>query len=146
MSFYLSALAVVILILFGLLLMRKVRTQTSRQPQPKTDVPLTPQAQLYKLQKNERFWGVSVESHCSASSGLAGKQFPIDAAPVIPVRGCEAPTCKCSYFGLPERRQQGERRSGQDRRRSLRIESEERRAERPRRKVDLISWQSYRHL
>ena len=76
MSFYLSALAVVILILFGLLLLRKMRTQASRQPQPKADVPLTPQAQLYKLQKNERFWGVSVESHCSASSGLAGKQFP----------------------------------------------------------------------
>lgn len=146
MSYALFTLAAVVLALLGLFLFRARRKQEPSRLEPKADVPLTPQAQLYKLQKSEKFWGVSVESHCSASSGLAGGKFPLDAAPVLPVRECEAPACKCSYFGLPERRLQTDRRGGQDRRRSLRMESEDRRTERPRRRVDLVSWQAYRHL
>jgi hypothetical protein len=146
MEYALLVLACVALASIGLFLVRNRSRGGSTLAQSKIDIPLTPQAQLYKLQKSEKFWGVSVESHCSASSRLAGKKFPLESAPVLPVRECEAPACKCSYFGLPDRRIETDRRGGQDRRRSMRMESEERRAERPRRKADLVSWQAYRHL
>lgn len=146
MGYALIALAAVILIILGLIVSRSRSKRGPGQAATEADIPLTPQAQLYKLQKNEKFWGVSIESHCSASSRLAGKQFPLEAAPVLPVRDCEAPACKCSYFGLPNRRIRTDRRSGLDRRLALRMEGTERRAERPRRQDDLISWSAYRHL
>lgn len=146
MSYALIALAAVILIILGLFLYRIRAKRALGQATIETDIPLTPQAQLYKLQKSEKFWGVSVESHCSASSRLAGKQFSLEAAPVLPVRECEAAACKCSYFGLPDRRIRTDRRSGMDRRLALRMEGTERRAERPRRNDELVSWSAYRHL
>lgn len=149
MSYALIALAAVILIILGLYLYHLYRMRPKHAPgqaEIEVDIPLTPQAQLYKLQKSEKFWGVSVESHCSASSRLAGEKFPLQAAPVLPVRDCEAPACKCSYFGLPDRRLRADRRTGIDRRRALRMEGTERRAERSRRESDLVSWSAYRHL
>jgi hypothetical protein len=109
-------------------------------------VDTSPQKQLAKLQANDIFWGVSVESHCRASSRLAGQKFPFDVAPVIPVANCDAEVCKCCFIGLPERRRRSERRSGIDRRGSLRMESSDRRDERPRRRADLDSWVTYGHL
>ena len=74
-----DVLAAVILITLGLFLYRMRAKRPPGQATFKSDTPLTPQAQLYKLQKNEKFWGVSIESHCSASSRLAGKatQHPV---------------------------------------------------------------------
>ena len=107
---------------------------------------LTPQAQLHKLQHSGKFWGVSVESHCRASSSLAGGQFTFDSPPILPVQGCEEASCHCCLRGLPDRRKHRERRSGKDRRLGLRMESSDRRSQRPRRKDDRNSWATYSHL
>jgi hypothetical protein len=146
MEYALFALGGVILTLIGLLLFRAQRRQEPDPEQIEQPTRLTPQAQLYKLQKSDKFWGVSVESHCGASSRLAGQHFPFDEAPHLPVNDCNAAACICSYIGLPDRRMRDERRRGQDRRGAMRMESTERRADRPRRKDDLINWNSYRHF
>jgi hypothetical protein len=107
---------------------------------------LTPGAQLNKLQQSGRFWGVSVESHCRASSSLAGRQFTFDSPPVLPVDGCTEARCHCCLRGLPDRRERRDRRSADDRRALLRMESGDRRSQRPRRKDDRNSWANYSHL
>lgn len=107
---------------------------------------LTPQAQLHKLKHSGRFWGVGVESHCRASSSLAGRQFTFDSPPMLPVEGCKEASCHCCLRGLPDRRRHRERRSGEDRRLSLRMESSDRRSQRPRRKDDRNSWATHSHL
>ena len=146
MEYALFALGGVILTLIGLLLFRAQRGQEQIPEETEKPIRLTPPAQLYKLQKSDRFWGVSVESHCRASSRLVGQHFPFDEAPHLPVNDCEAGACICSYIGLPDRRFHDDRRRGQDRRGAMRMESTERRAERPRRKDDLVNWNSYRHF
>ena len=146
MDYALIALGGVVAALAGILLYRLLRKNQGTSAI--TDAPkhLTPQAQLRKLQESDIFWGVSVESHCRASSRLAGRQFPFDAVPRLPVENCESEACICRYIGLPERRVRGDRRRGQDRRGALRMEGYERRADRPRRKDDGLNWGTYRHL
>lgn len=107
---------------------------------------LTPQDQILNLQRSGKFWGVSVESHCRASSSLAGRQFAFDSPPILPAEGCEATSCRCCLRGLPDRRKHKERRSGEDRRLGLRMESSDRRTQRARRKDDRNSWATYSHL
>ncbi|MCB1801698.1 MAG: hypothetical protein KDI82_08430 [Gammaproteobacteria bacterium] len=105
-----------------------------------------PSVQLARLKQSNRFWGFRIQSHCRASSRLAGHQYTFDELLPLPVEGCEIQPCACCLTGLPERRLTTDRRSGQDRRRSIRMEENERRAERPRRKADQNSWGSYSHL
>jgi hypothetical protein len=145
MKYTLFALSGVLLAVLGLILFIWRRRNPTPE-EPETSVQLTPPAQLFKLQKADRFRGVSVESHCHASSQLAGQEFPFESAPRLPVSGCEAASCECRFIGLPDRRLQADRRTGQDRRRSMRMEDSERRGERPRRSKDLNSWTAYRHL
>ena len=147
MGYTLFALGGALLGLIGLLLMAQ-RYRSRRQAIAPAEEPvhLSPMAQTLKLQKLNRYWGYRIESHCRASSRLAGQQFPLEGAPPLPVQGCESTTCHCCLIGLPEQRQQFDRRSGQDRRRSIRLEESDRRAERPRRNSDLNSWNSYSHL
>jgi len=146
MEYALFALGGISLTLIGLLLFRAQRQQEPDVEQIEKPIRLTPPAQLYKLQKSDRFWGVSVESHCGASSRLAGRRYPFDEAPHLPVNGCSAAACICNYIGLPDRRLRDDRRRGRDRRSAMRMETPERRAERPRRKIELLSWNAYRHL
>lgn len=148
MQYALFAIAGLLLLLVGYWLLTRRRTQ---RPSIKTGSIVeprhsTPQAQLEKLRGTGRFWGYRIESHCRPSSRLAGRQVPIDEAPPLPVEGCTAGPCGCRLVGIAEQREIIDRRSGQDRRRSLRIDSTDRRADRPRRKGDLNSWGSYSHL
>lgn len=146
MEYALFALGGVILALIGLFIVRATRRKDVVYEQIEERARLSPKAQLQKLQTSENLWGVSVESHCGASSKLVGQTFTFDVAPPLPVIGCTADACICSYIGLPERRLHGERRRGQDRRRALRMEGDERRAERPRREGEHYNWAAYRHL
>lgn len=86
-----------------------------------------PRHHLARLQQTGRFRGVGVTTNCRAAAHLRGREFPFDQAPALPVSGCDAPTCRCSYRGLPERRQGIERRSGIDRRSTPRADGNERR-------------------
>ena len=138
-----------VLVLAALLLLFLVVSQRQRKLNPKLPkkpIRLSPEAQLLKLQNAGNFRGVRIEAHCRASSHLVGEEFSFDAAPHLPVSGCDTAICECGYAGLPERRHLSERRSGRDRRASMRLESDDRRSERPRRKDDINTWAAYSNL
>lgn len=59
---------------------------------------------------------------CQAARGLEGKCFALAKVPSIPLAGCTHANCQCHYEPLPDRRNQLERRSGKDRRPTLRFE------------------------
>lgn len=130
---------------FGLLRYRARARRLTRRTAPPPP-PLAPRAQALKLKESGRYWGYRIESHCGASSRLSGREYRIDDSPPLPADGCAASPCTCCLIGLPNRRRQSERRSGRDRRRSLRLESVDRRDTYPRRATDLNSWNTYRHL
>lgn len=120
-----------------------------RRPQSaarRTAIPLTPQAQLRKLERSGLYWGVKVEARCRASSRLAGREYTFTSPPMVPVTGCAQAQCTCTLIGLPERRKAAERRSGFDRRQALRVEGNDRRSALPRRGSDNNSWVAYGHL
>jgi hypothetical protein len=76
---------------------------------------------LQQLRQSKRYWGVTIRNgKCAAVRKLAGKKYPLDAAPSLPVEGCRSLHCTCSYTGLLERRRR-KRRSGLDRRLVLRF-------------------------
>ena len=79
---------------------------------------------LEKLRHSQQFWGVEIQQGgCDASIALAGKQFEFDNAPALPLPECTAHICPCQYKGLIEHRK-SHRRAQEDRRESLRFESE----------------------
>lgn len=136
-----------LLLAMGLLFLAGARRHRRITPRlPSQPIRLAPQAQLERLQQAGEFRGVHIGSHCAASSQLAGREFSFEAAPHLPVQGCDARVCECGYIGLPERRSVIDRRSGRDRRESLRTDWNDRRAERPRRAVDLNAWAAHGHL
>lgn len=142
--FTLAGLALVAVGVFALIQRKKARDFALEVPKEPAWRP--PEAQLAKLRETEKFWGFRIESHCRASSRFAGQQFTFEDNPPLPAQGCDSRICQCCLVGLPEQRRYRDRRSGEDRRRSIRIDSSDRRAERPRRKDDLNSWVSYSHL
>lgn len=147
MTYLLIAIAALLLGLIGYLVVARQKKNHNETAAPQTQ-PLhrSPQSQLHKLQANGRYWGFRVESHCRASSRLAGREYAFADRLPLPVEDCDTRICECCLIGLPERRQRVERRTGQDRRRSIRMDSSDRRSERPRRQKDRDSWVSYRHL
>lgn len=102
----------------------------------------TSREQLDSLKHSGRFLGVKIDRcDCSASSKLAGKVFTFDNAPPLPVTGCDTPSCKCQYLGVANRRQEPNRRSNRERRKSIRME-EDRRSGNERRK-NINNWKGY---
>ena len=146
MAYVLLALGIVLAALLLLFLTISRRQRKLNPKLPKASVKLGPEAQLLKLQNMGRFRGIRIESHCRASSHLVGQEFAFESAPHLPVSGCDAAVCECGYAGLPERRRSTERRSGRDRRGSMRLEGDDRRSERPRRKEDVNTWAAYSKL
>ena len=148
MRYALFAMAGLLVLLIGYWLMTR-RTRAPTPGTPKMGQPryLTPHAQFVRLQESgDKYWGYRVESHCSSSSRLAGRQYPLDELPPLPVEGCTGGVCECCLVGLPDQRGIPDRRSGRDRRLSLRMDDTDRREDAPRRKADLNTWGSYGHL
>ena len=148
MHYALFAMAGLLVLLIGYWLMTR-RTQAPTFKPLKTGQPryLTPHAQFAKLKESgDKYWGYRVESHCSSSSRLAGRQYPLDELPPLPVEGCTSVMCECCLVGLSDQRGIPDRRTGQDRRLSLRMDATDRRDDRPRRKTDLNTWGAYGHL
>lgn len=90
---------------------------------------------LVRLRSSGQYWGVTIrKGNCSASRRMCGRGFRLAEAPSLPMPGCRALRCACSYTGLRERRKKA-RRSNQDRRAELRLGSAqpERRQQRDRR-------------
>lgn len=70
------------------------------------DVP--PDVQLARMRRDDAVWGVMVQfpagQGCVAAREARDRKFSIDRAPGLPLRGCDAHQCRCSYLGLKERR------------------------------------------
>jgi hypothetical protein len=91
---------------------------------------------LTKLRRSGSFWGVRIQpGKCNAIRPFAGRRFTFEEAPNLPLPGCKAWRCSCTYIGVPERRRD-ERRIHNDRRDVVRIDEEhiERRSFRGRRR------------
>jgi hypothetical protein len=135
--------------LLGLLVLFLGLAQRHRHLTPRLPVrPARPASsvQLERLQRTGQFRGVRIESRCAAAVHLIGREYDFDTAPELPLPGCQAEVCKCGYAGLPERRSGSERRSWTDRRQTVRADSSDRRAKRPRRKADLAVWATHGRL
>ena len=92
--------------------------------------------ELNKLRRSGSFWGVRIQpGKCAAIRPFAGRRFTFEEAPNLPLPGCKAWRCSCTYIGVPERRRD-ERRIHNDRRDVVRIDGEhiERRSFRGRRR------------
>jgi len=101
--------------------------------------PAGPAGKLETLRRDRNYWGVEIRSGiCKAAKELAGRQFPFAEAPRLPLAGCAASLCTCSYVGLWERRKRHRRTEG-DRRKSIRYlqNHPERRSHRDRRRIDV---------
>jgi len=91
---------------------------------------------LHKLRGSGHYWGVRIQpGNCAAIRHFAGRRFTFEEAPVLPLPGCKAWRCSCTYIGVPERRRE-ERRTRKDRRNAVRFDEEhaERRSIRERRR------------
>jgi len=61
--------------------------------------------ELQQMRESRQFWAVTIEqAGCSQSRALAGKRFTLESAPKLPLEGCNAVQCTCTYKGLEERR------------------------------------------
>jgi hypothetical protein len=79
---------------------------------------------LEKLQSSGHYWGVKIRpGQCNAIRPFAGRQFSFEEAPGLPMRGCTAKRCSCSYVGVTEHRRE-ERRIQMDRRSIARMDDE----------------------
>jgi hypothetical protein len=86
--------------------------------------------ELQKLRRSGHYWGVRIQpGKCAAIRHFAGRRFTFEEAPNLPLPGCKAWRCSCTYIGVPERRRE-ERRTHKDRRDAVRFDEEhaERRA------------------
>jgi hypothetical protein len=78
--------------------------------------------QLEKLRTSGHYWGVKIQpGQCNAIRSFAGRRFSFDEAPELPLQGCTAKRCACSYVGVTERRRE-DRRTQMDRRSIARID------------------------
>ena len=79
---------------------------------------------LEKLRRTGIYRGVTIRpGKCTAARRFSGKPFSFNAAPPLPLAGCNTLRCACNYRGLPEHRKQA-RRNAHDRRESVRFDTE----------------------
>ena len=79
---------------------------------------------MEKLRDNPLFWGVEIgQPGCEAAQALLGQQFPFDEAPKLPLEGCNSANCTCQFKGLKDRRKML-RRQREDRRAELRFDKD----------------------
>lgn len=106
--------------------------------------PLSHSQQLYQLRENGCFYGVKVHgSSCKAGAKCAGLVFTFNEAPRLPLENCDVAACSCQYMGVPDRRQNVENRSGNDRRFSIR-QTPDRRSNKDRR-MSADTWKGFDH-
>jgi len=50
-------------------------------------------------------------SACDAAKAMTGRRFLAGAAPLLPLKGCDAPECRCAFAHHSDRRSGNDRRS-----------------------------------
>ena len=87
----------------------------------------TPEEQLERIRRDSRFLGVQIHNAgCRASALRAGKIYSKRHVPALPLPGCTAETCRCTYLGVTERRTGLDRRVRPDRRKKPRLQLDRR--------------------
>lgn len=76
---------------------------------------------------------------CSMARQQAGRSFPEDEMPRLPLPGCRARSCNCRFQKIPGRRR-GQRREQSDRRETIRFEESGDRRRGDRRKDSADPW------
>lgn len=72
------------------------------------------------------------------------KTYLTHEAPPLPMAGCDQRSCQCSYYAIPGRRSGKDRRTGEDRRESLRFDPDntDRRSGKDRRRTGYDPWKA----
>lgn len=91
-------------------------------------IDVEPRKPLQTLMESGLYWGVRIHTPpdsvcCSAILMHENRAYPLEQAPALPVAGCDATRCLCTYRGLLERRGPTPRRRMPDRRHTLRFGS-----------------------
>lgn len=128
MTYMLLAIAGLVLAVLALMVAASHRHKRLIPKRPAGPLRPSPHPQLQSLQLSGKYRGVRMESRCRAGQHLSNREFTLNDAPRIPVPGCDASVCECSYVGLPERRVNRERRCNVERRASRRAGSKDRRS------------------
>lgn len=100
-----------------------------------------------KPENKAQQWGVRItnankDKACPQVRAFLGKEFPLDKKPSLPVKDCPfSQQCECHYVKLFDRRK-AERRSGNERRKAVRVEDghQDRRSGNDRRKGKSLDW------
>lgn len=74
----------------------------------------TPKKSVDLLATTSKFHAVSIRTGliaCDAARALQGERFLSDAAPLIPLKGCDVDACQCKFVHHADRRTGEERRS-----------------------------------
>lgn len=79
---------------------------------------------------------------CQFALELAEQTFATHDAPPLPMPKCDRRSCQCSYYAIPGRRTGKDRRSGHDRRETLRFDPDktDRRSGKDRRRTGRDPW------
>jgi hypothetical protein len=109
---FLAGAAVVIVLLVAPYPRRSMR----RPANTRTDA-------LKKLRSSGLYWGITIHNgKCAAIRQYLGRPYKLDESPALPLSGCKAGRCTCTYAGLRERRKH-QRRQIRDRRDAIRFDS-----------------------
>jgi len=114
---------------FAVLVLPRPRRDPGRSPGRKS-------GRLLQLRRSGCYRGVTLRpGPCAAVRRIMGRHFGFDEAPSLPLAGCQAVHCSCSYQGLPEHRKYP-RRHARDRRETVRFDTShpQRRSNRERRR------------
>jgi hypothetical protein len=140
-----SLLLIILAVIAGIGWLFRVRRHRPRTRTSRPEAVInTSSRQLDALRANKNYWGVEIQSCiCTVAKTLAGKPFPFNEAPTLPLGDCPANCCTCVYVGLRERRVR-HRRISPDRRHLIRYlhHNSDRRRHKERRKIDV--WRTRR--
>ncbi len=122
-------LAAVLIVLLALLLVaiRLWRRKSAPLNTTLTSHPGQDTGSLDYYRRAGVYWGVAIRPRgdapgCAAVEAMRGQSFPLKQAPTLPLPGCDAGSCHCSYQPLLDHRDARVRRTNTDRRTILRYE------------------------
>ncbi len=116
-----------------------------RRRHPAVPIESEPRKPLQTLLESGLYWGVRIHTPpdsvcCNAVLRHENRAYPLGRAPTLPVPGCDAARCLCTYRGLLERRGPTPRRRMPDRRHALRFGSTRDRRSPPDRRKSGQAW------
>lgn len=97
---------IVLLLIVALMIWRKKKRASERQAAGDKEIDL--------MATTSKFHAVSIRpglDACRAARGIEGQRFLSDAAPSVPLPGCDSQHCRCRFVHFSDRRSGDDRRS-----------------------------------